>query len=894
MIEVQYNKEGKIRCPLSNTEWHVATPEEKVRQNFVVKLVNEYGYSLDQMAQEMSTTNTNKSNGEHRGNGSARADIIVWRTPEDKKEQKTAFMVVELKAENVRIREEDYYQGFNYATWAGAKCFVTSNEKETKIFNINREYLPNKLGSEIVNIPTAEEALNDKKLDELLNKTKTFSRTEFTNILRTCHNIIRNNDKLSPEAAFDEISKILFMKIMEERNGKGLKVFTKKDYVAQSQNYEENIRPNLTTEQQNWTYMQFLFSKTKKTFAKDRLFEKSDVIKITENSFIQILEKLESYNLSDTQDDVKGIAFEKFLGTTFRGELGQFFTPRTVVDFIVSVLDPKEREIICDPCCGSGGFLIKAFEYVREKIEEDIKVTKDKLRKIIEGENFDDLSEKDKTAINKKIDAMQTKLNEDLDTSKEGSRMHYLSNRCIFGTDANPRMAHTSKMNMIMHGDGHCGVHKHDGLLNVNGIFENRFDVILTNPPFGSRVDKAQKISELDKFTDEEAIAEYKKLYGEKEYTEALNQVNNNIGEPILSLYNIGSALTECLFIERCLNLLKPGGRMGIVLPDGVLNTSNLQKVRDFVVGKAKIKLIVSLPQDVFISAGATVKSSLVFLQKFTEEEAEQYNTIVSEATEVVNAKYQPELDSIQTELAKTGRLTKEQEQNFNARLKDIKVRQNERVKALISSNTLKYQSQIANNGTIDCNDPKIQQLVNSVKEADKNIKAIASLAKDCHTFLNLLLGAGAIWLNNSLAKQDVQKLKLLLKQHIKLISEQQAEQEFKTEKSQVELERSFILLDYPTKEERKKLEARKKEIAELKEVEIKQIVKHNFNYRIPVSDIKSAGINSTGASCDNELEVLEKDFQKYKEANNLWMDNLSKMEYVLSENDVVTKINVF
>lgn len=99
---------------------------------------------------------------------------------------------------------------------------------------------------------------------------------------------------------------------------------------------------------------------------------------------------------------------------------------------------------------------------------------------------------------------MQTALNTELDTSIEGSRMYQLSRNCIYGTDANPRMARTSKMNMIMHGDGHGGVHHHDGLLNVNGIFEERFDVILTNPPFGQNVDRNQLISVADRFTDEE------------------------------------------------------------------------------------------------------------------------------------------------------------------------------------------------------------------------------------------------------------------------------------------------------------------------------------------------------------------------------------------------------
>ncbi len=637
---------GKIFCPLTNS-WHIETPEEKVRQEYIKILVEDYGYSLDQMAQEIKVNNS------QRGQGKARADIVIWKSKKDKDESKVAFIVVECKAEKVRIREEDYYQGYNYASWAGASFFVTTNEKETKYFNVDKEYLPKEL-VEVVAIPTAEEALNDKKVKDILSKPKTFTRDDFTKMLRTCHNIIRNNDKLSPEAAFDEISKILFMKIRWERDKNGSEVFTLKKYKQLEADYEKYTRPTLRKQGVDLPYMQILFNDTKDIFREDHLFDENEAIKIRQNSFERILEKLQTYNLSDTQDDVKGIAFEQFLGTTFRGELGQFFTPRTIVDFMTHVLDPKEGEIICDPTCGSGGFLIKAFEYIREQIEDDIKEAKAKLRDEIEGDNYENLSEKEQLAINERIEAMQSTLNKELDTQVEGSRMYNLSRNCIYGTDANPRMARTSKMNMIMHGDGHGGVHHHDGLLNVNGIFEERFDVILTNPPFGARIDKNQKITEADKFTDEALIAKYKEKYGEA-YKNALKQINDNIGKSLLSLYDVGSmsGLTEVLFMERCLRLLKKGGRMGMVLPEGVLNTSNLQKIREYFEGKAKIILICSIPQDVFIAAGATVKPSLVFFKRFTEEEELQYLGAKTKAENEVRQKYIANINALKEKIEK-------------------------------------------------------------------------------------------------------------------------------------------------------------------------------------------------------------------------------------------------
>lgn len=650
-LEVQ-EKDGKIYCPLKKA-WHISTPEERVRQYYIAILANKYGYSLKQMEQELKVNNSK------RGQGKARADIVIWKNEQDKKDKKAAFIVVECKAENVKVRVEDYYQGFNYASWAHADFFVTTNEKETKYFNVDPAYLPQKL-DEVVAIPTAKDVDDAARIEQIKNQTKLFTRDEFTKTLRACHNIIRNNDKLSPEAAFDEISKLLFMKIRFERDNKGMKVFTKQEYLDAAQNHEKNVRPGLKgTDLYALSYMQFLFRTTKEFFKDDRLFDDKDEINIRENSFIQILEKLETFNLSDTQDDVKGIAFEEFLGTTFRGELGQFFTPRTIVDFMTEILDPQEGEVICDPTCGSGGFLIKAFEYVREKIEADIRSKKDSLRLSIEGNDYDVLPEDKQVKISHSIDKMQAALNTELDTGIDGSRMYQLSRNCIYGTDANPRMARTSKMNMIMHGDGHGGVHHHDGLLNVNGIFEERFDVILTNPPFGQNVDRGQLISEADKFTDEEMKKKYKKKYGAA-YDEALKQVDDHIGESLLSLYDLGntSTLTEVLFMERCLRLLKKGGRMGMVLPEGVLNNKNLQAVREYFEGKAKIILICSIPQDVFIAAGATVKPSLVFMRRFTNDEESEYANCKSEALAEVTALHQAEIDKLEATIAKADALT--------------------------------------------------------------------------------------------------------------------------------------------------------------------------------------------------------------------------------------------
>ena len=674
-----------------------------------------------------------------RGQGAARADIVIWRNEEDKRKGKNALIVVECKAENVTIRQADYFQGYNYAAWAGAKFFVTTNLKETRIFKVVEEAMPKKL-EEIADIPSADLVNDDKKIKAMLLQTKAFTRDEFSRLLFKCHNIIRNNDKLSPEAAFDEISKILFIKIRYERTNSGTQIFSK-DAFTKLKNAYNNMKSKDAPE-----FYQFLFEKTKEDFAKDHLFDENETIKIRENSFEQIVKELQVYNLSTTSDDVKGIAFEQFLGRTFRGELGQFFTPRTIVDFMVSVLDPQEGEYVCDPCCGSGGFLIRAFEYVREHIENEVEIRKEDVKKALFTDDYPKLPKKEQDEIDQKVIDAFNKMNYELDINNPMGRLRSLSFDCIYGTDANPRMARTAKMNMIMHGDGHGGVHHHDGLLNVNGIWEGRFDVILTNPPFGARIDKELKITDADRFTDIEKIKAYEERYGKENYDNALRQVNDHIGQSILDLFQIGkfSGLTEVLFIERCLNLLKPGGRMGIVLPEGVLNNTNLQKVRDFVESKAKILLIVSIPQDVFMAAGATVKPSLLFFKKFTEDEAEEYNRIYIQASHEVEAKYDEEMTDIDAKLAKRG------------------------------------------------------------KEA-------------------------------------------------------------------------------LSKEEKKKLRARKKELTSLIEDETKALVKERFDYVIPIAEVQKAGISTTGAKTDNELIPLEKEFTEYRKENKLWEKHVKYTEYNVS-----------
>lgn len=597
-------------------KWLNETPEESVRQEYLCILVNEYGFVLGQIAEEESIPG-------ERGNKHARADFVIWRTVEDKRDGKTALIVVECKADNVTIDQKTYSQGSNYANNERAKFFVAHNRRSTRFFRVDLEKrAPNY--SEVKDIPHAD--ASDKEIKELLSQLKPFEGKEFADLLHQCHNIIRNNEHLDPAAAFDEIAKILFIKVWVERRLK-----------------ERKERKNLFTvdflkTQISKSPINSLFDETKEAYRADKIFESDERINLR----------------------------------------------TATVEFIVQMLDPKEGEYICDPASGSGGFLIRCFEILRERIAADVDAQYRAFCEEVERKRLPAVEKAKRKR--EKFNELQAQLDPVSDpeapvSRRMRSRIWDLSNLRIYGTDANDRMARTSKMNMIMHGDGHGGVHHHNGLLNVNGIFENRFNVIATNPPFGAVVQAGNVVLRSDYTVSAAARSRYENEYGDA-YGNAVARVEAAEGKPILSLFKLPlrgktdvdpknelseeerkraeekrlqtiSMKTELVFIERCLDLLAPGGRLGIVLPEGIFNNPSLAFVREFTEDRAFLRAVVSLPQETFTSSGASVKCSVLILEKFTAKEAVRFEQTRTKALADITVRHQPEVDATHTRLEK-------------------------------------------------------------------------------------------------------------------------------------------------------------------------------------------------------------------------------------------------
>jgi type I restriction enzyme M protein len=619
--------EGKIWSHV-RSKWLVETPEETVRQEYLLVLTNEYGFALDQISEDVSMAGW--------GSGVARAGFVVWRTAQDRANGNSPLIIVECKPDHVTINPVDRGWGEN----CGAPFFVTHNSRETRYWRVNQDTAPG-YTEEIENIPHSD--ATDKEIKELLAKPRVYREKEFADLLHKCHGIIRDMEAKDPTTAFDEIAKVLFVKVYVERS---LLTRRNKTNIFTVDVLNSRIAENP---------LDSLFQEAKRAYDADKIFEGDEHVNLKPDTAEAIVKELESYNLSDASEDVKGVAFERFLGRTSRGEIGQFFTPRTIVEFMVRMVDPQEGEIMCDPASGSGGFLIRVLEIVREKILADADREYNDFRVTVE--NDQSLTDEQRAKkLQDKFGEVQARINQ----KSEDSRLWKLANRCIYGTDANDRMARTSKMNMIMHGGGHDGVHHHNGLLNVDDIFEGRFDIILTNPPFGGTVDASNKVREADIAVNPVAQERHRKEYPDL-YDQAQNRVRAALNKPIASLFTLPTSdtakvKTEVLFIERCLDLLKPGGRLGIVLPEGILNNPSLAYVREFTENRAFIRAVVSLPQETFVSSGASVKCSVLFLQKFTEDEQRKFDEIYATAKIEVESRYAERIK------AERGRLARELE----------------------------------------------------------------------------------------------------------------------------------------------------------------------------------------------------------------------------------------
>jgi type I restriction enzyme M protein len=501
-------------------------PEEIIRAAYFAELVLDYDYPKEKIDIEVTIPKRTPKD---------RADIVVYKDSE----LKDPFIVVECKKDGITDSEfkQAIEQAFGNANGIRARYASVVAGTTRTVFDVagfkpgEREKnvqsdLPIKYGKP----PEYKFVNNDPTWD-----IRIVSKDELINTLEKAHDTVWQGGKLAPTTAFDEVSKLLFCKIKDERD------------TIKGATYQFQIGTNESAEEV-YDRINSIYKKAKK--ADEEVFKED--IKLEPKIVYSVVEHLQSINFSKTDLDTKGVAFEKFMEDFFKGKMGQYFTPREIIKFCVKMINPNHDDFILDPACGSGGFLLNSMDLIKEYSEA----------------NFDP-----DEALRKWQNFAQTRL---------------------FGIEINDQIARVCKMNMILHDDGHGNIISTDSLQEFKKISskhskfkKNHFDIILTNPPFGAKVKEAEN--------------------------------------PYLEKYEFGknrkSQKSEILFIERCLEFLRPDGKMAIVLPDGILTNSSLQYVRDYIMEHTEILAVISLPQFTFSHYGAGVKSSLLFLRKKEKDE---------------------------------------------------------------------------------------------------------------------------------------------------------------------------------------------------------------------------------------------------------------------------------
>lgn len=540
-------QEGKIKDFLTG-QWIRHTPEEEVRQIMLMRLISEYEYTKDQLAKEFLIQKGSQRIGP--------ADIVVFRN-EKRKDQENIWIIVETKRKN---RSDGIEQLKTYLSpCKGAKFGIWFNGSDIAYLEV------------LDHPPYFREALKIPKRGEttihLPEKKELKPAPELKSVFETCHNYIYANEGLLKEKVFNEVLKLIFIKMVDEKSANPRCEF------GITTEEEKEIREGKPSPFIDRIFR--LFERVKGAYSD--VFDLGERINLKPITLAFVVSQLQDYSLIKTTADIKGTAFQTFVYAHQRGERGEFFTPYPIVELAVKMLDPKDYELVLDPACGSGGFLIQAMKHVWDTIDK----------------NRPDLEEK--TRIDMKVRYAHT---------------------YIRGIDINPDLAKVAKMHMVLYDDGHTGIFAENALEEFERIADTTkgpsqitsecADIVMTNPPFGSK----------GKVTDRRILRQFKLGYKWKQ--------DKKTGKWTKTDQLQNGQVPDILFIERCLQLLKDGGRMAIVLPDGNLNNSSLGYVREFIQQRARILAVVSMPVGTFMHAGVNPKTSVLFLQKLNQKDLER------------------------------------------------------------------------------------------------------------------------------------------------------------------------------------------------------------------------------------------------------------------------------
>ena len=575
---ISFNEDrSRITYVYQKKERNYNNPEEKVQAEAFLKLIIDYNYPESHIRQFVPVT---------MGSDIKEADIVVY----DDDMCLSPHIVVECKHQDVS--EAEFLQAVNqaYSYAFSLPCDVKYVWVTSGIRNEYYEVDKNQNSrNQIPDIPQygvdkiasykyvyGAQYMEHEEGEQQFFDLSVIEQSELTRRFKQAHEALWAGGQLNPSEAFDELDKLIFCKIWDER--KPRKIGEPYDFQIITVSKQEEKDPDSRRAKEN----ENLLNRIKALYEEGRKKDKEvfrDDIRLTPEKVRTVVGYLESVNLGETDLDSKGRAFETFMGSFFRGNFGQYFTPREIVKFIVDVLPITQDSKVLDTSCGSGGFLLYALNKVRKQATEYY------------PNHNNDVRQHDRWF----------------------KHWHDFAEKNLFGIEINEQISRAAKMNMIIHDDGHTNVITSDGLVSDEDIFAKTsnqgftygtFDFIITNPPFGSTIRQSEQA--------------YLKTYqlGKKEedwLAVKAQPENTRDGQS-----------TEVLFIEQDYKFLKEGGYLAIVLPDGILTNSSMQYVRTQIEDWFRIVAVVSMPQTAFAANGAGVKSSVLFLRKWKKEETDK------------------------------------------------------------------------------------------------------------------------------------------------------------------------------------------------------------------------------------------------------------------------------
>lgn len=546
------------------------TPKEQVRQRIERAIIHEYGIAHDAMEPDYRI----KADGKTR-----KIDIAIFapnspHTPENL----TRVVIVEKEPKvgtkgAYRMRDpEEANREFallqsvmaeneacKYGLWTNGLEFFFF-QKEFSRFDPS--FKP------IGDWPLGDETIGTNE-GASLAKMRRADKTMLSIAFRRCHNYIHGNEGMPKDAAFWQFLYLIFCKMVDERKPNGQRAFWAGPYEPFDPAGQKAIRRRIDP----------LFKTVKATYPD--LFKGNEEITLSDRALAFIVSELSRYDLGRTDVDAKGVAYQEIVGTNLRGDRGQYFTPRGAIRLVIQILDPKAHQTLLDPTCGTGGFLVEAINHLSKAFHEQKKVRAG-------DENTEEfISIRDQLAD--------------------------YAGKKLFGADFDPFLVRAAQMNVMMAGNslghlyhmnslefpaGHLpGVQSAAPIMPLGSI-----DLIATNPPFGSDIPVTEKTI-LEKY---QLARRWERQGSDFVMTATL--------KPAVS--------PEVLFIERCVQWLKPGGRMGIVLPDGILGNPGDEYIRYWILRHCWVLASIDLPVECFIvEANVNILTSLLFLKKKSQAE---------------------------------------------------------------------------------------------------------------------------------------------------------------------------------------------------------------------------------------------------------------------------------